>query len=189
MTADAKPEDTTSAVPRYSRDEWVIDIEFPDGLADDPTSPPVHVFTKPLRINGHPLARPDASVEPGTPRGYGITPDAVVVEALPRADATRVSFEVYADDVEWEIREDVQVGVDDDGDPVRADLRVPVRLFGLRVLSPDRVLWPVSHPGYHAHVAARGKDTPGPTVLDSEPVTCRVVVFARTVAFTQRPGA
>lgn len=175
----------------YPRDEWLHDIEFPDGMADTEDSPPVHVVTKPVLVNGRKIVLPTDPPDPDALVGHGITLDTIVVESQPHADATRVSFEVYADDVEWTPGHAI-VGHTEPEDGSRpaaimGEVQIPHRLFGLRVMSPAGVLWVVSDPGYHFHVAEHGKDDPGPTVLNGEPVTVRVVLFVRSVAFSQRP--
>lgn len=186
MTADDLAVDV-DRITRYPRDEWLHDIEFPDGLDDDEKSPPIHMVTMGMRVNGRPVLPPHGGrlIDMNGIPGYGHLFDAIVVEATPMEDGTKVSFAVYADDVEWGDHP-VVVG-HDEGDPIMGTIRGPWRLFGLRVLAPAGIIWPVSDQRYHAHVAEHGKDEDGPTMIDGAAVTCRVVLFARTVSFTQRP--
>lgn len=173
----------------YSADEWIRTVEFPDTATND-HDVPIHVITRPVLINGE-------------DRGYGALREEVVVSSSPGENGTMVSFVVYADDVEWT---DYPIyGPDPDapdpadgmqrehGSVVVGHRRGPSHLFGLRVLSPEGVDWDVYPARYHDHVAAHGKDDPGPTIIPGEvdgespePATVRVVFFARTVEFSAR---
>ena len=157
--ADVHPIRTEPATT-YPADTWLRSIEFYDLAPDSCDEVPVHVVAG-CTVNG------------GHPAPFTLLADDVVVSATPRTDGTMVSFVVPADDVAW--------------DHPGQDGAFPTMIGGLRVIGPPTPVWEMSHDTYFEHLLVNGKDKPGPTIINGEIVTCRVVIYVRTIAFNCQP--